>query len=1250
MPELPKVSQDFEANAGPYLAGIEAMLAANERLIASIEEIQEAIDSLHGRDIEFDLNADDVLEQVAEIKEYLDGIPDHKTVLITIGETGDTGDAANAVNDLTDALNRNAEAWSRVEDVGRDYSVMMGETIADATATSGALERVFSVSEGGVAEQLSVAEATKQVVDAMHEEAQATVDLHSGMAYTAADAALLGAALGSAVTDAAGATRAIAGVGAATADAGAIVASQGGAIAGFFSTWGTAIHWIVAGGSEILAVAIPATIALGAGALAAAEGAGWLADKMQGVFTATEATSSMLHQTTGSALGLKSSLQQAQTAADPGVYELLGAGLNIAKEAFGQFAQEGLDVVHVVDEFSAKMVLDLGPNGSVSGALDQLAGKGVSDLTQLGQVFGNLTHFITAMAAEMPGLAEVLLRLLDDFTGLLSVIASNGGGFITLAMGIEEAWRWGGLLSNVMGYWVSRLAVATQAFAGFLTKVQMGGQTVEEFNAAMTANMAEVDRAAGQYALYASGTEEAAAATAGLSEDQALLAASTRVSTEATLALAEAQRLAAASDAELAVSEDGLAAATDAAAVGMGTAAEFLLGPWGFAVAGAVAGAVILVKYLGSVKTTAEAMADSMETAINKANFSQGLSDIITDLPKLNDALNQSAKAAQGLSPALAQLPVRFSGISAAQSTAVAAAATYSSAIQRLTTQAGEILGANVKVGSSYATVSEAMALATAAGLNVGTAFQKDGQLTAVANQQIQDLIAGYKEMDQTGTTLANDINAVNEQALMQQTRVQALNQAWDGFISQMTGVSSSVASLYTDLTTIGNVTEVATSKIQAFSQGNTGLDLSVKQVAEALKTFGAGSAQVWTNFDSAVGQAEQALDGIRTAAAAGGITNEQYSESVKGIVAQLLPYAADSATATSELSALAQQAGGPATSNFATLSQWVGNTKNATQNLNQIVQQATQYMSNLGTVAANLASTMASAVDNAITAGSIDIKGITTATQGFETALHATGGEINSTMITALQGMITQLDDAHVPTQDQISILDQLARQAGLSSTAIQALNREIQSLQSKTVTVTVETQYITSGGGASAGINPSAGGAAPGHASGYLVPGFGGGDIHPALLEGGETVVPKELTPAIAPLMKAHGVPGFASGGLVGGSSLASLIALFESTGSFGPIGPIGPIGSGGGGGSAPVASPASSQFLGDWLPSSLMGAGASAAPSGGGTATLEVTQPIHIRVEMDGRTAWEGNQKETLRYNIRNNGVATGLQKPK
>jgi len=58
--------------------------------------------------------------------------------------------------------------------------------------------------------------------------------------------------------------------------------------------------------------------------------------------------------------------------------------------------------------------------------------------------------------------------------------------------------------------------------------------------------------------------------------------------------------------------------------------------------------------------------------------------------------------------------------------------------------------------------------------------------------------------------------------------------------------------------------------------------------------------------------------------------------------------------------------------------------------------------------------------------------------------------------------------------------------------------------------------------------------------HSKGARIPGYGGGDQHFAMLEGGEAVVPKHLTPHVAPFLKAHGVPGFAAGGLVGSRSV--------------------------------------------------------------------------------------------------------------
>lgn len=55
-------------------------------------------------------------------------------------------------------------------------------------------------------------------------------------------------------------------------------------------------------------------------------------------------------------------------------------------------------------------------------------------------------------------------------------------------------------------------------------------------------------------------------------------------------------------------------------------------------------------------------------------------------------------------------------------------------------------------------------------------------------------------------------------------------------------------------------------------------------------------------------------------------------------------------------------------------------------------------------------------------------------------------------------------------------------------------------------------------------------------GLSTGGKLDGYGGGDKHLALLESGEAVVDKDRTAKFAPLLKAMGVPGFSTGGLIG------------------------------------------------------------------------------------------------------------------
>jgi hypothetical protein len=123
---------------------------------------------------------------------------------------------------------------------------------------------------------------------------------------------------------------------------------------------------------------------------------------------------------------------------------------------------------------------------------------------------------------------------------------------------------------------------------------------------------------------------------------------------------------------------------------------------------------------------------------------------------------------------------------------------------------------------------------------------------------------------------------------------------------------------------------------------------------------------------------------------------------------------------------------------------------------------------------------------------------------------------------------LIQDLEDSGVKAKTATGLVDGLIKQIG-KIPAQKTANIKVQG--SGSWSVTQQSSFVT--GGKSTPIFDL-----PGRKEGWRVPGYGGGDKWPALLEGGETVVPKYLTPAVAPLMKAHGVPGFDSGTFVGGN----------------------------------------------------------------------------------------------------------------
>ena len=93
-----------------------------------------------------------------------------------------------------------------------------------------------------------------------------------------------------------------------------------------------------------------------------------------------------------------------------------------------------------------------------------LISRGVQDLTEFGQILGNVGHALLNFASAMPGLAEVLLKIIDGISGVILWLSKLPPWIITTVMVIEELFRWGGLLVGVFAQIGS--AIAGMGFLG----------------------------------------------------------------------------------------------------------------------------------------------------------------------------------------------------------------------------------------------------------------------------------------------------------------------------------------------------------------------------------------------------------------------------------------------------------------------------------------------------------------------------------------------------------------------------------------------------------------------------------------------------------------------------------------------------------------------------------------------------------------------------------------------------------------
>jgi hypothetical protein len=872
------------------------------------------------------------------------------------------------------------------------------------------------------------------------------------------------------------------------------------------------------GVNELMATLLPAAAAAGAATLVGWQGV----EQMRGRFQAINATAESLGPaygiTTGSYLGIGSALQRYQDLATGGVYELGGAGINLARMGAGTFGQIGLDTIAMLDRGVADMQINMAQRGTM-GLLGGLAGKGTGYLRQFGDIGANLGNIFLGLAPHLPGVGEDYLSLLEGITGALG----GGIGFLNqhglgdvLGAGLagEAGWRVGKPVVGLLGRLLSRAG-------GGLFRLGMG-------------------TGLGDAGLGMAGFGDALGMLGG--PEVAALAMSAFLGGKLISSMpSPAQRQMAALQAQ--VSQAGFAGAWQplarAITVARGLAAQR---PSGMAAAVSAGEAPFEAARFGPVfgPTTQQVYQNAAQ------GFTQQMASLVNAGPQLVDALHKAGlksvsmgDAFQIAQNALLDLTHAFDSHGRLNKQATQMLDNYVKAIGPMTQSAG---GFNAAVAAQTIMSSPAM--------------QNLSKVNQAMDSMTQIMQAGPAGMATLATMRAGAPPAAMAKALTSFTSP-AGSAAWTAFASTSQPSIISAMQAFNDQMRTG-LTLSALSQGQA--AGLTGYELKqflpmARQSPAALAMLMQQGAQqgITPYYDPSKTQAQNYAAAV---AATGKIADNarQANQAMNSMTIHLanLPATARQfaqgfapAIQTQELTDAAQ--------NMVKLQHSVQglHPKIDTGSLQNIVSdfQAAGLKSGdairnaIDTSLKGVVSPSALAGINAALGRIMHLSPVkmtvTTDTSKVQAQLAAMHGK--NIVMTVSQTGVTTVQEAIRGINGKTVIIRASASGVGAAQAAIDAVH-------GKTVDIVIRT-IIT--GGSVSNTAMQAAGYAPGVSAstirgiahkmgmqtGGVVPGSGFGDIVPAMLEPGEVVIPRNLVSLVAPILAAHRVPGF--GGMPQSSS---------------------------------------------------------------------------------------------------------------
>jgi hypothetical protein len=859
-----------------------------------------------------------------------------------------------AARALEDELRRLTDASGGLSDAEREIGLSTAEAIRQLTAMSRA---AAASGDAAGASRLAWAASTLQAAQlrAMGTAAEGDVEFFARLAAASEDAGdaarfayaaqeLVAQSLGNIRDPAAAAARALDDAGRSTLNLGRwmrILTHDVTLWSGVFGDnhlTGQVQLWHIAldGLIELFAVWVPALATAAAGLLAwGAAGYKAAREVALQMFNVHE-VSTALNQAVPP---LTQNFEKLQNSVRPQVYELLGDVLNGLSGNTGTFNTLIQQTGHYLDELAARIIVRMQSGGQ---ALQNFFKVGESDLAGLGKAFDSLGTILLKLlqATAITHIAEDLLAVGD---AILSVVADifkiTPTPVLVFLLAAHGIILWGGLAATAVG----KVVIAVTQLTGKMEALNDTSATVARFLGATDEQLGRIaSHSAGVKALadilgnkttadevgrlgatiegtgvsIADFVRDAGPSSAARLEE---FAAGLGASGEKAVALGIA---AGATDGELASLAARLGGAAEAEG---GAAAEGggLLGMLGklspalgnvYVDIGLVAAALIgLGVWLGLRTNQTQAWIESVDKAVSAAPLLQSVGVTVGNLAAVTTELNR------------------------AQASGVGDATELGNAQKDLTDKLSTELDHTGQVAHAYGvSMPAALALMNTAGVTTNQLFSTQSKVWDVALQQVKGLVTGYQAMGQQLGLVGGDLNALTVSESSQLANMTKLNDAWDTWTKIIGGTPTDFIKFAQGLATMTGDAGAAGASMTGLSKNALSLQY---------------------DFQGTYTDVENLFDAFRSDQAISGQGN--FVQFVKAAVANLIPFAGGSKEAAAQISALAQEAGGPATTNIATLQRWVGNISNPLKTMQTEANNAAIGASNLSQDAARLATTL---------------------------------------------------------------------------------------------------------------------------------------------------------------------------------------------------------------------------------------------------------------------------------------------------